>query len=177
MGTRAIPRTPYTARRTCREKSDSAPSRRSASEEAAHKAVGKGYFFRLLVLAVRRSPFRRGDRRFVCAPAALVAVLRGRAARESFFLARRRRLRGPAADSPSFAAWRTLAAMLSGMAERLSANSWVTLVSVPAACPSVRATVFKSGFCVTARFLAAIYSPRKSFVGYDLRLKSVFHAL
>jgi hypothetical protein len=36
------------------------------------------------------------------------------------------------------------------------------LVSVPAACPSVRATEFRRGFCVTARFLAAISSPRNS---------------
>src|ERR1700733_3227459 len=85
------------------------------------------YFFTLPALALGRRALCRGNRRFVPATAAAPLVFPRRTARGSFFLGCRGRS-GLIVVSAIFAAWRALAAMVSGIAERLSANSWATLV-------------------------------------------------
>jgi hypothetical protein len=137
--------------------------RRAPAPAPRSSAPLQGYFFSLAARALCRNGFPNGDRRFVSAAAAPVRVLRGRTAREDFFLPCRVRTGGlPPPIFAPWAAWRTLVATVSGTAETLSANSLVTLVSVPAACPSLRATVLRRGSCVTVRFLAAIDTPHKS---------------
>jgi hypothetical protein len=52
---------------------------------------------------------------------------------------------------------RTVVETVSGIAERLSVKSLVVFVMVPAACPSLRARVFRRGCLRIDRFLVAIW--------------------
>jgi hypothetical protein len=79
---------------------------------------------------------------------------------------------------PALAALRTFLVIVSGSVERFSVNSCVTLESVPAACPSLRATAFKRGSCFTGRFLAAIdfltcASPYQSLSAVKIRFDKI----
>ena len=79
-----------------------------------------------------------------------------RVTRRILFLGCRVPTRERSPGVPLLAAFRIFVATLSGNVERFSVNSCVTFVSVPAACPSLRATVFRKGSCFTGCFFAAI---------------------
>jgi hypothetical protein len=92
--------------------------------------------------------------RFVPAPAAGFTGC-VRETREIFLLARVLRARGFVGIAIS-AASRTFAVTFSARGAMFSLRSWVTLVNVPAACPSLRATAFRRGSCFGIRFRVVI---------------------
>lgn len=117
------------------------------------------YFFELEAFGPFRVDLLFGDFRLF-----EPTVARFRAMWRILFLACRertlRRLTGASARVDS----RTFAVTFSGMAERFSVNSWVALANVPAACPSLRATVFRSGSRADLRFRAVIWAPSTELV-------------
>jgi hypothetical protein len=93
------------------------------------------------------------------APVALSFVVCARTERRILFLGFSARTRERSAGVSILAASRTLVATVSDSAERLSAKSRVAFVSVPAACPRLRATEFRRfrfTSCLFVLFLVAI---------------------
>lgn len=115
----------------------------AALEREDNSSIGSIYFFVLLDFRPRPDDLPLGDFRFF-ALAALFAI-GARAAGRVFFLGCRVLAGERPADVATLAASRTFVVTFSGSAERFSANSIVTLVSVPAALPILRATAFRRG--------------------------------
>jgi hypothetical protein len=90
-------------------------------------------------------------------------IVRCGVVRRIFFLECRVRIRERLPDVLILAVLCTFDATLFGSVERFSAISCVTFVSVPAARPSLRATVFNRGSCLAGCFFAAILRPCKRF--------------
>jgi hypothetical protein len=113
-----------------------------------------GHPFMWMGLRLLRADLSLGNLRFSMVAVPFVFGLP--AARRVLFLGCRVRTSERLTGAPLLAAFRIFASTLSGNVERFSVNSCVTFVSVPAACPNLRATVFRKGSCFTGRFFAAI---------------------
>jgi len=128
---------------------------RSTDPARADAAVCEhGHAFMLMGLRLLRGDFFFGNLRFSTVAVSFVFGLR--AAGRVLFLGCRVRTRERLPRVPLLAAFRIFVSTVSGNVERFSVNSCVTFVSVPAACPSLRATVFRKGSCFTGCFFAAI---------------------
>jgi hypothetical protein len=118
--------------------------------------IRRGYFFTVPLFDRRPDDFFVGFRFLPVLAAGFIRCVRETP--EVFFLVDRLRARGDLAGIATLAASRTFAVTFSASGVRSSLRSWVTLVNVPAACPNLRATVFRRGSWFGVRFRVAIAS-------------------